>query len=585
MPDQEYAPTAASDLKWLLKWYFGFQYRVLFNKPFTPPTLNLLVTLRCDMRCRHCFLWEQLEDPREARELSLEEIEAMARTMDPLFSLVLSGGEPFLRKDLAQIARVFAEHNQVKVLTILTGGQMTGRIREVTREILRLCPEILVAVGVSLDGVGPRHDEIRQKTGAFDRAVQTVLMLKELAVHEPRVSVQACTCLTGLNQDHIFELYEYLREDLRPDRIAVNLIRQDSLDPGAREFNPAVYERLIRMVREDTCSGRLRNRFTFDRFGIMTVADICMTHMILATLQEGRPQIRCRAGSVSSVVFPDGSVFPCEMKQDWGNLKEFGFDFSRFWTARREKARKEGALPGRECFCTHEIDCFLPSIPFDVRLYPDLAREWVRVARGQWHIQDRPGRFSVVVVSPEGPGASRPLLESLARQTYRNFQLVMVTGDGEGAAVCGDSVESYRKRLPDLKIVDGADAGTGEARNRGARVADARDLLFLDPGYPLSPDFLQDLAHLMRKAGLALAVVRRRDPSPGRFTRILRALTPEWLLRLLERFLPVRPRDGIAIQREIFEAVEGFDPGARNPGAVLVKKGAGMGRFRPLLFP
>jgi len=397
MPDQGVAPTAASDLKWLLRWYFGFRYRLLRDRPFTPPTLNLLVTLRCDMRCRHCFLWERLEEPAEARELSLSEVETMARTMDPLFSLVLSGGEPFLRNDLAEIARLFHEHTRAKVVTILTGGQMTRRVHEVTREILRRCPEVLLAVGVSLDGVGPRHDEIRQKAGAFDRAVRTVRMLKELSTSEPRVSVQACVCLTGLNQDHILDLYAYLRDDLRPDRIAVNLVRQDSPDPAALGVNPAVYERLVRLIREDTCSGRLRNRFAFDRFAFMTVADLFMMRLIAETVREGRARIRCRAGSASSVVFPDGSVYPCEMKPDWGNLRTSGFDFARFWAAARARAGATGSLPGKTCSCTHEIDCFLPSIPFDVRLYPGLAWLWFRVARGQWRIQDLPGQL-------QGPG-------------------------------------------------------------------------------------------------------------------------------------------------------------------------------------
>jgi len=585
MPDPAYAPTAASDLKWLLQWYFGFQYRFFFNKPFTPPTLNLLVTLRCDMRCRHCFLWERLEDPAEARELSLDEIETMARTMGPLFSLVLSGGEPFLRKDLAEIARAFHQHTRVKVLTLLTGGQMTQRVCDVTQEILRRCPEILVVVGVSLDGVGPRHDAIRQKPGAFDRAVRTVRTLKDLAASQDRLSVQACVCLTGLNQDHIFDLYAYLRDDLRPDRIAVNLMRQDAPDPAARNVSPVVYERLIRTVCEDTCSGMLRNRFAFDRFAFMTVADLCMTRMIAATLREGRPQIRCRAGSVSSVVFPDGAVYPCEMKPDWGNLKEFGFDFARFWAARREKARREGALPGRACFCTHEIDCFLPSIPFDVRLYPGLARQWFRVVRGQWRTQARPDRFSVVVVSPAGGiGSVAHLLESLARQSYRNFQVVMVTRGGQEAGG-RDPVEPYRERLPDVKVVSAAGHRIAEARNRGARAADARDLLFLDPAVCAGPDFLKDLVHQMRRAGLVLAAVRRGRSGPGRFSRFFRALVPDRLRWILQRFLPVRPCDAIVVRQEVFEAVGGFDPDARNAEAVLVRKGARLGRFRWLVSP
>jgi MoaA/NifB/PqqE/SkfB family radical SAM enzyme len=585
MHDLPTASSAASDLKWLLKWYAGFQLKVLLRRPFTPPTLNFLVTLRCDMRCRHCFLWEKLEDPREARELTLEEIEKMAGTMDPLFSLVLSGGEPFLRRDLARIAGIFYERNRVKTLTVLTGGQMTERILEVTREILRQCPEILVAVGVSLDGVGSLHDEIRQKPGAFDRAVRTVRLLKELSATEPRVSVQSCTCLSGLNQDRIFDLYAYLRDDLRPDRIAVNLVRQDFLDPAAGEVNPAVYERLVRLIREDTCSGRLRNRFGFDRFALTTAADLCMTRMILDTLRESCPQIRCRAGSVSAVVFPDGTVHACEMKPAWGNLRETGFHFFRFWSARRKIAAAGGDLPGTGCFCTHEIDCFLPSLPFDVRHYPRLACQWFRVVRGQRRIQDRPGRFAVVVASPAGWEPAGPLLQSLARQTYRDFEVVMVTGGRESVAT-DDRAETARKGLPALTLVRASECDFAEARNRGAGATGARDLVFLDPDAgPVSPEFLQDLALRMRKEGLVLAVTRRRAPSRGLGGRLLGLLARLRLLRVFQRLVPVRPADGIAVMREIFEAAGGFRTGEKNPEAALIRKGAGTGRFALLLLP
>lgn len=389
MHDVPVSPTAASDLKWLVKWYLGFLYKYLFNKHFTPPTLNFLVTLRCDLRCRHCFLWERLEDPREARELSLEEIQGMARTMDPLFSLVLSGGEPFLRRDLAQIARIFHEHTRVKVLTILTDGQMPQRIQKVTTEILNLCPEIVIAIGVSLDGIGERHDQIRQKAGAFEKAIETVLMLKDLSQKEPRLSVQTCTVLMAFNEDHIFDLYTFLRDELRPDRIAVNLIRQDTRDPQAKAVDPEIYGRLTRLIREDTFSGRLRNRFSFDRFAFLTVADLSMMEKIHKTLLQNRPQIRCRAGSVSGVVFPDGAVFPCEMKPSWGNLQETAFDFSRFWSIQRRRALERGNLPGPGCFCTHEINCFLPSIPFNPRLYLRLLFQWIRVIFGQVFKRDR----------------------------------------------------------------------------------------------------------------------------------------------------------------------------------------------------
>ena len=58
--------------------------------------------------CSHCFYHDSLN--KKMNELSLDEIDAFTKTMNPLLSLILTGGEPYLRHDLDQIARIFYEN-------------------------------------------------------------------------------------------------------------------------------------------------------------------------------------------------------------------------------------------------------------------------------------------------------------------------------------------------------------------------------------------------------------------------------------------------------------------------------------------
>ena len=55
-------------------------------------------------------------------ELTLEEIDKITKTMDPILQLLLTGGEPYLRHDLDQIVKIFYENCKVPIMTIPSNG-------------------------------------------------------------------------------------------------------------------------------------------------------------------------------------------------------------------------------------------------------------------------------------------------------------------------------------------------------------------------------------------------------------------------------------------------------------------------------
>ncbi len=569
--------TVLSDLSWLLRWAARLGWNTVSRRPFTPPALNFLVTRRCDLRCKHCFFWEELES-QDPSELSLDEIRQIVERMGPLFSLVLSGGEPFLRKDLTEIVKLFYDHTRVKLITILTDGQLTDRVTSSADRILVECPEGLLIVGVSIDGIGSLHDEIRQKHGAFDRAVASFAALKERSRNEPRLGVQTCTVLMRPNEHHIFDLYAYLRDELSPDRISINLVRQDPLDPSVSGVDPNVYLKLVRMIEKDTYAGRIRNRFPFDRFALSTVADLHMMNLVYATYTTCRPRIKCYAGLSSGVLFPDGSVFPCELRQSLGNLREHGYDLRKLWFPYRTELRRNKSRAA--CFCTHEIDCFLPSLLLNVTHYPSLVRRWLKVFRGQRRMQQRPVSLSIVVPTLNEAGYVGALLESLSTQTYRNFELIVVDGDShDGTAAI---VESYRTRLPSLRLIIEKERGLARARNVGARAASYQDLVFMDAEGIVDKDFLATLVWEMRKKGLQVASARTKPLSRRMFDLFFYRLLLDPGMRLLQFFFPIVTGACIAVTRELFDAVGGFDETIHFEDTAFVKKAARQGRFRVL---
>jgi len=351
---------------------------LLLGRSFLPPILNFLVTDRCTLRCRHCFNWKTAG---MRPELSLEEIQWITFNLGPLVFLILAGGEPFLREDLPGIVHAFYRNNGVRNVVVLTDGQLTDRILDSTAQIFSACPDLHLAVGISLDGPEQVHDGIRGREGAFSRAVETFRKLAAARERFPRLDLQTCSVLMADNQDVFDVLLDFIRDDLKPDKVAINLIRQTPRDPSLLQVSLERYEAVTRRIREETFHGRFKNKYGYDTTGFVTLTDLYMHELVARTRRSGRAQLACRAGRISAVLFHDGTLAPCEILRPWGNLRDTGYRPEPIWFSPAADAYRRKIRAG--CFCTHEIDCFLPSIPFSPGHYPGLARlawDWKKAA-------------------------------------------------------------------------------------------------------------------------------------------------------------------------------------------------------------
>jgi MoaA/NifB/PqqE/SkfB family radical SAM enzyme len=335
---------------------------------FTPPVLHFLVNSKCELRCQHCFFWRELEDP-SIHDLSLDEVRRISATMDDLFYLVLAGGEPYLRRDLFEIVETFKRQNELRRLVVISDGFGVERIEATASRILEAFPDLDFTACFSIDGLEPVHDEIRGRAGSFARVVESVRRLLSQKARHPRLTVQTLTTYMSLNERHLDPLYEFLRDDLRPDRIALNLIRQDPRNPATKQVDLRGYERLTRRIAEDTFAGRLSNRYAGDA-GAVTAVDLVMHDLVLKTARSGRCQLTCEAGVETGVLYPDGTLATCEVLEPLGSLREAGLDFRRVWFSREADALRRKIRAG--CRCTHESS-MLASIPFNLKLIPKLA--------------------------------------------------------------------------------------------------------------------------------------------------------------------------------------------------------------------
>lgn len=339
---------------------------ILVGKPISPVFLNILVTSVCDMRCTHCFFTDELDDrPRKKLQMKTHEIERISETLGGnLGVLVLAGGEPFTRKDLPQIVRAFYENNKLDSVYLMSNGQIHPRIFPDVAQIMDECPNLNVSVALGIDGMKEAHEKIRRKEGSWDKAIHTARTLQEMKKEQyPQLDIQTCTCVMHSNEDTIFEWYDYLKYDLKPDKVNINYIRPPSADPRELEFDHKRYQELSHMILEDTKNAALKNNYGGDSGMFKAAVDIYMHDIIAKTKEENKAQLKCYAGSAGAVIYDNGALSSCENKPDVLNLRDFAWDFQKAWHSDAMKKRRVEVADG--CHCTHESNCFYPSLPLN----------------------------------------------------------------------------------------------------------------------------------------------------------------------------------------------------------------------------
>jgi len=134
-----------------------------------PLTAHLDVTYRCNERCVHCYL-----NHDERGEMALYKIKNVLRQLAEAgtFFLVISGGEPFVRKDVFEIlqyARDLTFSVKLKTNGILIREKEAERLRDLGIE----------GVQISVYSHRPEvHDAITKVKGSLARTIRAITYLR-----------------------------------------------------------------------------------------------------------------------------------------------------------------------------------------------------------------------------------------------------------------------------------------------------------------------------------------------------------------------------------------------------------------------
>ncbi|MBI4718932.1 MAG: radical SAM protein [Planctomycetes bacterium] len=336
----------------------------------SPPFVILFINSICNMKCEHCFYWQELNSPDD---LTFDELVSLSNELGPIENLNLSGGEPFLRKEFGAICRQFIRKNGVREIYVPSNGYYTDKTIKQIRETLQEKSLRLFAIELSLDGMPEFHDTFRVTKDSFKKAMETYDALAALQEEDPRLQIHAISTATQTNMDEIRRLTTFLFDRCpRMSHHNLALIRGDRKNPTLTGPKLDEYQALYEYVRR-LWAPRERSRYG-------AIVEPMLQWAKIKTAREQRQVVPCRAGVLSVVIHANGDVALCEQHEPLDNLRRKSF--MEIWHS--EAARQlRASIRAKECYCTNEIFLW-PSITYQpVQLARALTQARVWQAPGE----------------------------------------------------------------------------------------------------------------------------------------------------------------------------------------------------------
>jgi MoaA/NifB/PqqE/SkfB family radical SAM enzyme len=335
--------------------------RIMRNERTDPPVpsfLVLFINSICNMKCEHCFYWTSLN---KKDDLSKEELFELSRSLGKIENLNLSGGEPFLRTEFAEICRQFIQHNGVRQIYVPTNAYFTDRVAKQVRATLEEKDLDLFVVEISLDGMAEFHDNFRVARNAFAKAMQTYDELVKIQEEDPRLRIHCISTATNVNMEEIRRLTTFLYDRCPAmDHHNLAIIRGDRKNPSLTGPVLKQYEDLYEYIR------RLWAPREKGRYG--SIVEPMLQWAKVRTIKEERQVVPCLAGRITAVVYANGDVSLCEIHKPIGNLRQKSF--REIWSS-PEAQELRRSIAARECYCTTEVF-----------MWPSVVYQPVQLARG-----------------------------------------------------------------------------------------------------------------------------------------------------------------------------------------------------------
>ncbi|WP_070000610.1 putative heme d1 biosynthesis radical SAM protein NirJ1 [Cellulosilyticum sp. I15G10I2] len=282
-------------------------------------------TNTCNLKCKHCYADSKPEQFKE--ELDTEEAKAL---IDDLASLkvpvlLISGGEPLLRKDLFELLEYTREKN-IRT-TVSTNGTL------IDKETAKHLKQRGVSyVGISLDGLGVNNDIFRGVQGSFDKAADGIRNCLDIG---QKVGLRFT--INRSNYDQLEDIFYFIKEEGIPRVCFYHLAYSGR---GSKMIEEDITPEEKRLAMDLIMKKALKLR---DKVEILTVDNHADAAYLYLQVKKNHPELAHKVsklltmngGNRSGMAFANidykGSVHPDQFTQHhhFGNVRER--KFSEIW--------------------------------------------------------------------------------------------------------------------------------------------------------------------------------------------------------------------------------------------------------------
>lgn len=191
-----------------------------------PPltTLYINLTERCNLRCLHCWIKPEfyhagfLRTERKVDELEVTEVEQIIKQSLKLGLKVvkLTGGEPFLRKDIHRVIILIKKYKLF--LHIETNGTF------IEKDEISFLKKNVDRISISLESNNPEtHDFLRGKNNSFERTWNAIELLAEAKINTE--------VIMSLFQKNITDFTQFYKE---MKKMGIKFIKLNTIIPTGR---------------------------------------------------------------------------------------------------------------------------------------------------------------------------------------------------------------------------------------------------------------------------------------------------------------------------------------------------------------
>jgi len=268
-----------------------------------------------------CNIWKK----EAAGELGLEEIERFFKKSNSFSWVGLTGGEPFLREDIAEVIKIISDNcKELFAIHFATNGTLTDKIMDVIEGTLKYKRNIKLVFTLSIDGPPHLHDEIRGLEGSWARCIGTFRGLRKIKAVRARIG----TTLSHYNFDRFPDIFTALRgayPPLRFDDITINIFHKSLFYYNNGHMPELNYLSIIKAI--DRILEMDKDPPSINNFLRRSYLKLYKRYA-----RSKKPPLKCQALSATCLLGPQGDIYPCGIHGlKVASIQEYNYDLGKIW--------------------------------------------------------------------------------------------------------------------------------------------------------------------------------------------------------------------------------------------------------------